>query len=274
MMVGGLFEIYRLVQKNMKRVEKFTISQMKIVTLKNRFEQDVAGFNTIWFTQRATNQKDLLDGQTMEAPEKVEKNQFLYSKNNKGNLEKLTFMTTAAMQTFDNQESFVRVAYELREDKHNNGLYALYRKEDVIVSERINEESLEEAKSYIVADGIQSIQMRYHYLDVQLAKLHAQGKELSKPAIRSAKQWGVTAKEDSEEEEYAVGVKVPKFIQMQITFGEIEHVQQEETFDLYFSIPSFMDGPPKDYAQIHKQHVNKVEEKSANVPQPTGSNNA
>lgn len=249
--VGGLFEVYRVVRKNMVRVERFTFEETQIIAMKNRLEQDITGVAAIWFTQQAAETKDLLAGKKMDAPENLKRNQFFYATEKDGKVEKITFMTTASVMTTFGQESqrFVRVMYALQQDKEHKGLYALMRKELPIVSEDIDEKSLERGRWYQLVGGISSLQAAYHFIDTQVIKAQAKGEAKDKKAIRSVRQWGV---EDVDEQEATGGVKIPKFIRMKVVFGKTP-TQQKQEYQLDFMIPVSADIVPKNYVHTYKE---------------------
>ena len=145
-MMTALFEIYNQVTKNMARVDRFIFEDSQILALKNRFGKDVSGMSAIWFVYKPkADQK--ADALKSDASDKKMKSKYFYSVNKDGHLDTLTFLTTNALQSYGFvQHRFVRVVYQVQPDPKHENLFRLMRKEIVIPSQDIDEQTLQQGK--------------------------------------------------------------------------------------------------------------------------------
>lgn len=248
-LISGIFQVYRMVQKNALKVEQYTEQSMKIVTLQNRMQQDFTGFGAIWFTQNSKHTKDLMAGKKVEAPSQ-QQNQFFYAdqKNKKFNF--LTFVTTAGLATFDSAKPhFLRVAYEMQPDNNNQGLFQLVRKEASGLSEFFDEKALAKTQDYVLVDGVKSIDFNYVFIDMQAIKKSAKGEKFDKDIIRSVRSWGPA--EDDEEQQDVGGAGSPRAVKVKITLAREGGFEQ--AYEMSFYIPSSIDVMPKSYEEIRKE---------------------
>ncbi|MDP3787784.1 MAG: type II secretion system protein [Candidatus Chromulinivorax sp.] len=229
-MMTVLLEIYNQVMRNMVRVDRFVFEDTQLLTLRNRFEQDLAGLSAVWFTQADVEGKKLAaegkkaEGQeasfTKASPDTVggqaqQTSQYFYSVNKNKNLDMLTFVTTNALQSYGNvQDRFVRVVYKVEQDFAHAGMFRLMRKEIPLPTESIDEQKNEKQKTfYELVGGIKSIEMTYQLVDkTELQKRSAaekeEGKNITKsasqenkPIIRSVKQWKFDDKKSTEKKD-------------------------------------------------------------------------
>jgi len=279
-MMTTLLQIYNQVTRNMLRVERFVFEDTQILTLKNRFASDLIGLSAIWFTQAELEaQQAAKDAtKTLPAAEKKKCSKYFYSVNKNGHLDILTFVTTNALQSYGSVQSrFVRIVYQVEKDPRHENMLRLMRKEIVMPTENIDEESLKPGKFYELVGGITSIEMKYQLVDKAALQKHEAALEKSKteksdkqdqdekqPIIRTVKQWtgddgkkksnkkdekdssqDASAQEDDQEkEENLGGATVPKFVEMKIIFGATNK-QLEKEYKLEFYIPSTLDNAPK-----------------------------
>ena len=271
-----LLQIYNQVARNMLRVERFVFEDTQILTLKNRFGNDLIGLSAIWFTQADLETKQAAKDAAKTPPttEKKKCSKYFYSVNKNGHLDILTFVTTSALQSYGSVQSrFVRIVYQVEKDPRHENMLRLMRKEIIMPTENIDEESLKPGKFYELVGGIKSIEMKYQLVDkVALEKSSSADKagnkseaqEEKQPIIRSVKQWtgddgkkksnkkeekdssqdASTQEDDQEEKEKLGGATVPKFVEMKIIFGATNK-QLEKEYKLEFYIPSTLDNAPK-----------------------------
>lgn len=271
-LMTGIFQVYRLVQKNAVKVEQYSEQGMKVVTLQNRLQQDFLGFGAVWFTQDAAQKQKLLQGKSVDVPVE-KKNKFFYAdqKNNQFNM--CSFVTTASLSMFDGlKPRFVRVIYEMRQDSKHKGLWEFVRKEVVDLSENINEQQVEKAKSYVVADGVKSLQFDYQFIDVVAVRKKAKGQKVEKEIIRSVQNW--SPPKDDEDQSDVGGADGPRVVKLKIVFGGIEGKQIEREYEMSFYIPSSIDLIPKSYLEARKERKFKAQNyknnsKPAKTNQPT-----
>lgn len=270
----SLLEIYNQVSRNMLRVERFVFEDTQLLALKNRFGKDLAGLSAIWFTQADLEAKRLaVDGYKNPLPtaDKKKTSQYFYSVNKDKHLDLLTFVTTNALQSYGFVQSrFVRVVYQVEADPAHAGMFRLMRKEIILPTENIDEQSLKPGKFYELVGGIKTLEMTYQLVDkIELEKsaksageagAKSQEKGEKKPFIRAVKQWVSDNKkpsekndknkkdmpqdESGEDEEDLGGATVPKFVEMKIVFGATDK-QLEKEYKLEFYIPTMIDNLPQ-----------------------------
>lgn len=269
----SLLEIYNQVSRNMLRIERFVFEDTQLLALRNRFGKDLSGLSAIWFTQADVEVKQLaIDGHANPLPtaEKKKTSQYFYSVNKDKHLDILTFVTTNALQSYGAVQSrFVRIVYQMEDDPAHVGMFRLMRKEIIMPTENIDEQSLKPGKFYELVGGIKTLEMTYQLVDkVELEKStkavdvgDKQEKGGKKPIIRAVKQWVSDNKSSSakapadkkamtdadasaDEAEDLGGAAVPKFVEMKIVFGATDK-QLEKEYKLEFYIPSMIDNLPK-----------------------------
>ncbi len=278
----SLFEIYNQITRNMMRIDRFVFEDTQLLTLKNRLTQDFAGLSSVWFTQaEVIKQKAATKVAKTENPAAAEKNKValcFYSHNKDAHLDMLTFVTTAALQSFGAiQQRYVRVVYQVQPDPVQEGFLRLMRKEIIAPTENIDEMALQSGTFYELARGIKKIDMTYQLIDMAaLQKQKADTKESaattqeSTDIIRSVKQWDAGAgkknkkkdatpsdeqvSEEEEKQEDLGGAVVPKFVTMNIVFGATEKNFEKE-YVLQFSIPSIVDTTFKSMVSTKKPAV-------------------
>ncbi len=200
-----LLQIYNQVTRNMLRVERFVFEDTQILTLKNRFGNDLTGISAIWFTQGDLEVKQAAKeaAKTPPTAEKKKGSKYFYSVNKDGHLDTLTFVTTSALQSYGSAQSrFVRIVYKVEKDLKYESMLRLMRKEIVMPTENIDEESLKAGKFYELVGGLKSIEMKYQLVDkIALEKsssdktaadkvgTKSENQEEKQPIIRSVKQW-------------------------------------------------------------------------------------
>lgn len=260
-----LLEIYAQVGRNMRRIDRLVFEDTQLLTLRNRFDQDISGMCALWFTQADLESKQAKkDGKKTDDAQQEKKltSQYFYSINKDKDLNTLTFITTNAFNRF------VRVMYKLEQDPAHQGLSRLMRKEIPLPTENIAEQKGgQETSWYELAGGIKSLEMTYQLIDKKEIQRRAAAekeaeKNNSKPAsgeqksiIRSVTQWTSDTKKNkdtkkdagshddaSDEQEQDLGGAVsPKMVTMKITFGATRQ-QLEKEYQLDFYIPQFIDA--------------------------------
>lgn len=289
-----LFEIYNQTARNMNRVQRFVFEDTQILTLKHRFEQDVAGLSAIWFKQAEV--EALIAQQEKKAPSKDFKKRsfYFYSTNKDKQFDTLTFITTNALQSYDKLfDRFVRVVYRLEADPANKDLFRLMRKEISPATEFIDEKTFNSGKFYELVGGIKTIEISYHLVDRVALNKQFQAdkkkkddddtadKQEAAPILRVVKQWLPAESVDKsadktsikdvdpeeEKKEDLGGAPVPKFVEMKIVFGQTLQ-QQEQEYTLGFAVPSTVDNMPKSIFAI-KPAVKQEGAPFAQSPNPS-----
>ncbi len=287
----SLFEIYNQIMHNMQRVDRFVQADTNIVTLKNRFENDLMGISAIWFTQAdvSKNKKDQNSAQAQNQSEKDAQimSRYFYSMNKNGNLDMITFITTSALQSYDGmQNRCVRVVYKIEQDPRHEKSLRLMRKEIYQWTENIGEQDLKSGKFYELASDIVSIEMTYHLIDTVAYNKQQQEKKSKdsaiqsgkqdqnvKPLMRSVKEWKEEQKKDSDkknkenkkdkdvsgdplaqEQEDLAGAVVPKIVEMKISFN-VPHNDAKKEYVVSFYIPSMIETLPNTIKKIQKTAI-------------------
>lgn len=280
----SLFQIYNQTARNMNRVQRFVFEDTQILTLKHRFTKDVAGLSAIWFKQSELEML-LAIKEHKQVPKGFKKQSFYFYSTNKGdNFDRLTFLTTSALQSYGKTyDRFVRVVYILQPDPANQGLFRLMRKEISPATEFIDEAIFTTGQFYELIAGIKLIEFSYHLVDrIALNKQFQADKnkkndedaqssqEETQSVVRLVKQWQPIesmdklqdknrpqdANQDENKDEDLGGAPVPKFIEMKIVFGATLQ-QQEQEFNLSFAVASTVDNMPKSISAVRSAVKNQ-----------------
>lgn len=264
-MMTTLFQIYNQVMQSMVRVDRFIFEDFRILTLKNRFEKDVAGMSAIWFEKNKLKKDQALEQQVTQNVDIKMKSKYFYSINKNGNLDTLTFLTTNGLQSYQlKQNYFIRVVYQVQPDLKHEGLFSLIRKEIMSPSEDISPEVLSQVQGYELVSGIQSITVSYALVDtIELDRQYAEYKKTkagtvehlsqssekkeTKPVIRMVKEWNLAdlAKQEKEQKKEDVsGAAVPRFITIHITFGKT-NINREKSYNFSCMVACVVDAIPK-----------------------------